>query len=231
MAIGDILDKFEKAQEAAATANQKRYEQALAIYDEIINRYGPGGTFMAGAEAELEKRKERDVAAEMAHSISTGMYGTTRPGTAGRRWEAEIGAPSRLKLEDIRMERLSQAQVGKAGAIERVEDVYPDYAMMAQLVSQVGNVAGVGRSSYTVGPMVRGFEDWGGDRLTKKEPRPYEAPTVKSTEEAWYKPTGLGGSGVGERVKPGTEGALPASAFKERLKKAQAWISKPPRMW
>jgi len=136
MPIGDILASFEKAQETATAANQKRYEQALAIYDEIIGRYGPGGTFMAGAEAELGRVKERDVSAEMAHSVSTGMYGTTRPGTAGRRWEAEVGAPSRLKLEDLRMERLSQAQIGKAGAVERVEDTYPDYSMMAGLMSQ-----------------------------------------------------------------------------------------------
>jgi len=150
MAISDILEKFEKAQETAAAANQRRYEQALAIYDEIINRYGPGGTFMAGAEAELERQKERDVAAEIAHSISAGMYGTTRPGTAGRRWEAEVGAPSRLKLEDIRMERLSQAQVGKAGAIERVEDAYPDYALMAGLMSQAA-AGGGGGGSYSRG--------------------------------------------------------------------------------
>jgi len=146
MPIGDILASFEKAQETATAANQKRYEQALAIYDEIIGRYGPGGTFMAGAEAELGRVKERDVSAEMAHSVSTGMYGTTRPGTAGRRWEAEVGAPSRLKLEDLRMERLSQAQIGKAGAVERVEDVYPDYGMMAQLMAQASSAPSGGVS-------------------------------------------------------------------------------------
>lgn len=160
MPIGDILASFEKAQETAAAANKKRYEQSLAIYDEIIGRYGPGGTFMAGAEAELGRAKERDVSAEMAQSVSTGMYGTTRPGTAGRRWEAEIGAPSRLKLEDLRMERLSQAQIGKAGAVERVEDVYPDYAMMAQYMSQIGAAGGVGGGAAPSAGYDKGPSPW-----------------------------------------------------------------------
>lgn len=121
--------------EAARAANERRYTQAMSIYDEIIKRYQPGGTFGQAALGQLEKQKVRDVGTETQQMISSGLYGTTTTAGLPSKWEAEVGAPSRLRLEDIMMERLSQAQIGKAGFIERREDVYPDvggYAGYAQ---------------------------------------------------------------------------------------------------
>lgn len=117
--------------EAARKANEERYAQAMQIYDEIISRYRPGGEFQKAQLGELEKRKTRETGQEMQQMISGGLYGTTTAAGIPRRWEAEVGAPSRLKLEDIMMQRLSQAQVGKAGFMERREDVYPDVGRYA----------------------------------------------------------------------------------------------------
>ena len=123
--------------EAARKANEQRYAQAMAIYDEIINRYQPGGTFGQAALGLLEEQKTRDIGKEMQQMISSGIYGTTTAAGAPRRWEAEVGAPSRLRLEDIMMQRLSGAQVGKAGFIERREDVYPDVGAVAGYAGQM----------------------------------------------------------------------------------------------
>lgn len=116
---------------SARQANEQRYAQAMSIYDEIIKRYQPGGTFGKAALGQLEKEKTRAVGRETQQMISSGLYGTTTTAGLPTKWEAEVGAPSRLRLEDIMMERLSQAQVGKAGFIERREDVYPDVGAYA----------------------------------------------------------------------------------------------------
>jgi hypothetical protein len=136
--MASLLEQLQAQKQAAKAANLKRYEQAMAIYDEIISRYRPGGEFGRAALGQLEKRKIRDVGKETQQLISSGLYGTTTMAATGRRWEESVGGPERLKLEDIQMQRLSEAQIGKAGFIERREDIGPDYGMIAQLASQVG---------------------------------------------------------------------------------------------
>ncbi len=121
---------------SARAANERRYAQAMSIYDEIIKRYQPGGTFGKAALGQLETQKVRDVGAETQQMISSGLYGTTTTAGLPQKWESEVGAPSRLRLEDIMMERLSQAQIGKAGFIERREDVYPNVGAMAGFAQQ-----------------------------------------------------------------------------------------------
>lgn len=136
--MATLLQQFQQQEEAAKAANLKRYSEAMQIYDEIISRYRPGGGFGEAALGQLETQKVRDVGKETQQLISSGLYGTTTMGATGRRWEEAVGAPTRLKLEDIQMQRLSEAQVGKAGFIERREDIGPDYSMIAQLAGQVG---------------------------------------------------------------------------------------------
>jgi hypothetical protein len=135
-AAGDILSKLESATEEARQRNLQRYEEAKGIYGEIEAMYAPGGTFGAGYEAQLATQKKRDVAAQVAQSVSSGLFGTTAPATAAKSWEETVGAPARLKLEDIRMEKLAEAKQAKAGLIERREDIYPDYGLLAGLISQ-----------------------------------------------------------------------------------------------
>jgi len=136
--MATLLQQFQQQEEAAKAANLQRYQAAMEIYDEIISRYRPGGEFGRAALGQLEKRKVTDVGKETQQLISSGLYGTTTMAATGRRWEEAVGGPERLKLEDIQMQRLSEAQVGKAGFIERREDIGPDYGMIAQLASQAG---------------------------------------------------------------------------------------------
>ena len=114
--LQDILSQYEQAAESARLSNLQRSEQVQAIWDEIIRRYQPGGTFEARALQQLEARKKRETGAEMQQLISSGLFGTTVAGGVGRRWEEAVGAPARLSLEDIMMQRLSTAQIGKAEA-------------------------------------------------------------------------------------------------------------------
>jgi len=126
---GDLTTGFQKAEEQARLANLSRREQIEEIFDQIIATYGPGGTFGAGFEKQLGVQKAQDVGAVAQRDISRGLYGI-RP--YEQEWEATVGAGARLKLEDVRMERLSQAQSGKASFLERINEPYPDYNLLSQ---------------------------------------------------------------------------------------------------
>ena len=134
---GKLLESFKKREEQARLSNLSRKEQVSKIYEDIIKRYEPGGAFGAGYEAQLQRQKIGDVGATAQRDIGRGLYGI-RPYEA--EWEATTGATARLKLEDLRMERLSGAQTGMAGFLERIEEPYPDYsALMAASQAQGGS--------------------------------------------------------------------------------------------
>ncbi len=144
-AIQALIEQFSTKEAEARASNIERKEAIESIFDEIIARYGPGGTYGASAEAMLERQKVRDVGATTQRDISRGMYGI-RP--YEQEWEATTGAAARLKLEDIKMERLSSAQLGKAGFLEGIEETYPDYGALMQAVS----AAGAGGETTTTTP-------------------------------------------------------------------------------
>ena len=131
-AIEDLIKQFSTAQTSAIAANKQRQTAIESIFDEIIARYGPEGSYGKSAEALIEAQKVRDVGTTSQSDISRGLYGI-RP--YGAEWEATTGAKARLTLEDLRMERLSAAQTGKAGFLENITDQYPDYNALMQAVS------------------------------------------------------------------------------------------------
>lgn len=93
----------------------------IALLDQIIERYRPGGEFGKPEEALLKREKEKSLAETQQGMVTAGMAGTTAGVGAGRRWEEEVGMPARLKLEDIRTGRLTEAMGAKAGYMERAE--------------------------------------------------------------------------------------------------------------
>ena len=73
-------------------------------------RYQPGGGFGAGIEAGLERGRVKALASGMQNLVSAGLAGTTIAGGLGKKYEAEVAAPTRARVEDIRTERLSALQ-------------------------------------------------------------------------------------------------------------------------
>lgn len=133
---GGAISQIGAQQASAQRANLQRYAQMMEIYNRQIARAQPGGAFEKRGLAEIETARTRGVGREMQQMISGGMYGTTTAAGVGRGWEAEVGAPARLRLEDIMEQRLSAAELGKAGAIERREDVYPNYGALLQMLAR-----------------------------------------------------------------------------------------------
>jgi len=131
--LEEYMKKLEGQAEETRVGYEKQEAEVRAIWDEMIKRYQPGGIFQERMEAQLGRRKAVETGQELQHLISAGMYGTSTAGGVGRRWEQEVGAPARLGYEDIMMQRLSQAQIGKAGFVGDIEREYPDVGLIAQL--------------------------------------------------------------------------------------------------
>ena len=93
--------------------------EIIKLLNDIIARYKPGGEFGKPEEALLKRAKTKSLAETGQALVSSGLGGTTIGAGAGRKWEEEVGMPSRLQLEDIRSQRLTGAMGAKAGYLER----------------------------------------------------------------------------------------------------------------
>jgi len=202
--LESLLSKVEEREAAARAANIARQQKVEAIFDEIIGRFRPGGAYGAGMEAQIARGKTRDVAAAMQQLVSSGLYGTTLAAGLPKKWEEEIGMPARQKLEDIRMERLTQAQMGKAGFLERIQEPYPDYMPFMQAASAMGQAAGYG------GRIAGGRTT---TRIVEQTPSPWEAGFMGggwSLGEQPWEQRGYGGISGGIGAVP--QGAVPQGA-------------------
>ena len=133
---GGLISQVGRQSASARRANEERYAQAMKIYEDIIGRTQPGGAFEKAGLGQIEAAKTKGVGREMQQLISGGMFGTTTAAGVERGWEADVGAPARLRLEDIMEQRRTTAQLGKAGFIERREDEYPDYSALMQILAR-----------------------------------------------------------------------------------------------
>ena len=152
----DLMAKMEASSESARTANIARRDKISSMYDDIISGIQkPTGTedeaFRASTEQQMEATKKSDVGAGAQRLISSGLYGTEQAGGLEQKWEADVGVGQRMKMEDIisqrgeerenlYTQRQYEAKTGKAGFLERIEEEYPDYQLLAQLAAQIGNV-------------------------------------------------------------------------------------------
>ncbi|MBW1931473.1 MAG: hypothetical protein JRI56_00300 [Deltaproteobacteria bacterium] len=183
--LDDLLSQFQQQQEAARLANERRYQEGLAIYDRIIKQYEPGGAFLQGVEAQLQREKARTVAQQTQDLVSSGLFGTSIRAGLGKKFEEEIGTPARLRAQDIAFERLAQAGVGKAGFIERREDVGPDYGLVAQLAAQAASAPRTPTST------IRGTSSAGGRKSYVSTTKPttglfaQKKTTTTGTESPW----------------------------------------------
>lgn len=139
---GGLVSRMEAQAEAARQANIARQQRIEGLHQEIIGRYRAGGAFEKAGLAEIGKGMKRGVGAETQRMISSGLYGTTTGAQVGRRWEESYAQPARLKLEDVMAQRLTAAQTGMAGFLERIEEPYPDYGAILPYLSQMGSTGG-----------------------------------------------------------------------------------------
>jgi len=137
--VSGLVAQFQAAAARARAANIAREREVRALHDQIISRAAQPST--AGMK-EIEAAGVKAAGTGMQQLISSGLYGTTTAAALSRQWEAEVGAPARLKLEDIAEQRLSSAQQAKAGFVERIQEPYPDYGPLMQAIQAASAVGG-----------------------------------------------------------------------------------------
>lgn len=208
--LDEVLANLQSQESIARASNLQRKEQIEAIFDEVIARYGSEGTYGRAAELLIGQQKVRDVGATAQRDISRGMYGV-RP--YEQEWEAAVGAPARLKLEDIKMERLSQAQYAKAGFLTGIEEEYPDYGLVAQLAAQ---------ASQSGGGAVGGYGGGGGS--SEQYQGTYMSPDwpPKAEEGGYVQGTGAGAIG-GRLYQSAVTGEIKEFSADEAANMGYAW--------
>ncbi len=150
--MASILGSFQAAQASANKANLARYKEGIGLYDQMITNWSTGGGFVKGAEATLGRAKKRDMASGMQSLVSSGLSNTTTSAGLGKKWEEEVGAPARLNIADVAGQRLMQAQMGKAGFIERRTDSGPDPGMVMNAMRGMGQSEGSQQPSDPYAP-------------------------------------------------------------------------------
>lgn len=133
---GGAIGQIGAQQRSARQANIQRRKQIESLYGEMLGMVQPGGAFERRGLADIERQKTRGVGRETQRMISGGMYGTTTAAGVGRRWEADVAGPQRLRLEDIMQRRQLGVMGQKAGFLERIEDEYPEYSQLLQLLAR-----------------------------------------------------------------------------------------------
>lgn len=97
-----------------SSSRVKEIETSKAI-QRAKAQYAPGGGFGKGVEAGLERGRVKAMASGMQHLVGAGLAGTTMAGTLGKRYEEEVGVPTRASVEEQRAQALSGIEMAEAG--------------------------------------------------------------------------------------------------------------------
>lgn len=127
------ITELQSAYNEALAANQERRTAAEGLYNQIIQEAQNFGT---GLTEQLEATKKKDVASATQSLISSGLANTTRAATLGKKWEEDVGAKARTEIAGQKSEKLSQAYAQKAQFLTNIENEYPDYGTISNLILQ-----------------------------------------------------------------------------------------------
>lgn len=132
----NLISDITAATERTNAANKKRETEIRSVLDRVIGLYEQGGPFGKGVETQLEQERKSTLSAGGQALISSGLFNTTQTAGLAGKFSEEVAMPTRMKLEDLRMERLSQALGQKASFVESITDQGPDYRLLAELMAQ-----------------------------------------------------------------------------------------------
>ena len=121
-------------QEKQNVETKKREEEVRSYFDQIIKMYEPGGGFGKGMEAVLDRQKMQSTAQGTQALVSSGLANTTQQAGLGKKFEEEVGMPTRMKLEDLRTQNYASAIGQKAQMVTDIQQDPMDYALLAQLL-------------------------------------------------------------------------------------------------
>ncbi len=124
-AIGEMTGTYLSAKAKAGGSGTKTAtsgvsaatrRQVSSLFAEAKKIYEPGGGYMAGTEAGIARGSKRAVASGMQQLASAGLAGTSIVGGLGKKYEEEIGMPTRQAANIARLSALSGLLQAEAGA-------------------------------------------------------------------------------------------------------------------
>ena len=85
------------------------------LFEEARKMYAPGGGYASGVEAGLKRGRVKAVASGMQGLAAAGLGGTSMMGGLGLKYEEDVAAPTRAKMETQRLSALSSLLSQQAG--------------------------------------------------------------------------------------------------------------------
>lgn len=137
--LTSLYQKYQKMENEAKKFNLSREKEVRGTYADILGRLAPGGAFEKSELAGIEAQAENLVGKETQNLISSGLFGTTTAASIPTRVATEFTRPARMKLEDLLEQRRTEAKLGLAGFVERIQNPYPDYNALIQAMAAQGN--------------------------------------------------------------------------------------------
>lgn len=122
--------------------------EATSAIDRAIAQYQPGGGFGKGTEAALARGETRAVASGAQSLVSAGLAGTTMMAGLGKKYQEEVAAPMRARVEETRAQAISGLEMTKAQIIQGATESARASALqkyLAQLQSDTAITAGAAR--------------------------------------------------------------------------------------
>lgn len=98
-----------------------------------IAYYQKDGGFGKGVEAGLERGRTKMMASGMQSLVSAGLGGTTMGAGLGKKYEEEVAAPMRARVEETRAEAISGLEMAKARIIQSTTEAGRSRALQQYL--------------------------------------------------------------------------------------------------
>jgi len=118
---------------AAPTAGPTVDPAAMSAMQKAIAHYQPGGGFGKGTEAALERGRKKAVTSGAQSLVSAGLGGTTMGAGLGKKYEEEVAAPMRARVEETRAEAISGLEMAKARIIQSTTEAGRSRALQEYL--------------------------------------------------------------------------------------------------
>jgi hypothetical protein len=125
--------------DASQQAVDERVQEVMGIYDKVAGMFAPGGDFGKGFNMLLDQTKGEFIERGLSDLTKRGLSNVTSAADLGIAFEQQTGAQQRASIYDRSMEKYASTLLGKAGTIERIEDVPPDLNRYAQLTKQASS--------------------------------------------------------------------------------------------
>ena len=123
------------ASSSAPGKKQTLSKKARTAWEQAIAQYGPEGGYGKGVEAGLKRGGTQAVASGMQSLVSSGLASTTMAAGLGKKYEEEVAAPARARVEETRAAAIANLQAGLAGAEQRGFETAEDRALRERLAN------------------------------------------------------------------------------------------------